>query len=208
MSADNGTVDLTQARQHLEAGRAVILPNPAPLACVVAAINPYAVNRVMGRAPDRPVTLWAHHADTLDRLTPILALPDDAQKTLGKLLLRKKAVLSVPLRRGTRVPSWLAPAVGDGRVSLFGVRWQPLHALLGPFPLLFVSEAESSAGAPASSAAEAITMFPLAVPVLGTTGLGVARKGGGRQSRPWGRRRAHTLIMDREGQVRPGGAGA
>ncbi|MGW7317643.1 hypothetical protein [Streptomyces sp. NPDC054865] len=36
------------ARAHLAEGRAVVLPNPAPLTYVVAATSPYAVNRAKG----------------------------------------------------------------------------------------------------------------------------------------------------------------
>jgi hypothetical protein len=201
MKVDNGTVDVQQVRHHLEDGGAVILPNPAPLACVVAATNSYAVNWAIGRSPGHPVTLWVHHAETLARLAPFLDIPDETRATVRNLLLFEKVALSVPVQRRRKVPSWLAPVVQNGRASLFGVRWQPLHPVIGPFPLLFLGDA-ARGGTYASSAAEAISMFPLAVPVLGTAGLSGALDGPTPQVLCRERRKAPILRVDRSGRIR------
>ena len=54
---DSGLVDLPAAAGVLTAGGALVVPNPAPLTCVIAASSPEVVNRAKRRRIDRPVAL-------------------------------------------------------------------------------------------------------------------------------------------------------
>ncbi|WP_306204987.1 Sua5/YciO/YrdC/YwlC family protein [Actinoplanes sp. RD1] len=151
------------ARDALAAGGAIVVPNPAPLTHVVTATSPQAVNRLKGRPADQPVALWCHHDETLARVEDAVAL-DAAAVATGRRLLREELVtLLVPLRPD--VPVWLRPAAKDGWALLFGARWEPVAALLGEHPILYVSSANRTGHAPVASAAAARAMFGDDVPV-------------------------------------------
>ncbi|MFJ8431279.1 hypothetical protein ACIQ9P_08245 [Kitasatospora sp. NPDC094019] len=158
--------DLATVRAALALGRAVVLPNPAPLTCVVAATRPDAVNLAKQRPADQAVALWAHHPDTYGALTEHLDLDPDALRLARRLLAEEHLTLLAPVRRPEEAPPWLAPAVRDGWTLLFGARWEPLSGLLDDFPVLYVSSANRTGHEPAPGPAEALAMFPPEVPVL------------------------------------------
>ncbi|PRY44901.1 hypothetical protein [Umezawaea tangerina] len=166
---DGGAVDLDGACRALDAGRAVVLPNPAPLTRVVTGTRPDTVNTAKARPADQPVALWAHHDDTWDTLVPSLDLDGDLVAFARRLLTDDLLTLLLPLRPD--VPAWLAPASKDGWALLFGARWSPLRPLLDRFPLLYVSSANTTGHPPAATTAEATTMFAPTTPVLDTTFL-------------------------------------
>ncbi|MFB8173321.1 hypothetical protein ACFC60_35775 [Kitasatospora purpeofusca] len=158
--------DLAAVRAALTRGRAVVLPNPAPLTCVVAATRPEAVNTAKQRPAEQAVALWAHHPRTLDTLTERLDLGPDALRLARRLLAEEHLTVLAPVRRPEQAPPWLAPATKDGWTLLFGARWQPLAGLLDAFPVLYVSSANRTGQDPAPGPAEALAMFPPDVPVL------------------------------------------
>ncbi|TDC75954.1 Sua5/YciO/YrdC/YwlC family protein [Streptomyces hainanensis] len=163
---NRATSDTAAVRRALAGGLAVVLPNPAPLTCVVAGTRPAAVNTAKERPADQAVALWAHHPATLDRLTDHLELGPDAHRFARRLLAEELVTLLVPLRRPRDVPDWLSPAARDGWTLLFGVRWQPLAPLLADFPLLYVSSANRTGSPPAATPADATAVFGPRVPVL------------------------------------------
>ncbi|WP_327072422.1 hypothetical protein OG196_03710 [Kitasatospora purpeofusca] len=158
--------ELPAVRAALARGRAVVLPNPAPLTCVVAATRPDAVNTAKQRPAEQAVALWAHHPGTLDALTERLDLGPDALRLARRLLAEEHLTVLAPVRRPDEAPPWLAPATQDGWTLLFGARWQPLADLLDDFPVLYVSSANRTGHDPAPGPAEALAMFPPDVPVL------------------------------------------
>ncbi|MDA5283330.1 hypothetical protein [Streptomyces sp. Isolate_45] len=168
-SADG--VDVDVARAHLAEGRAVVLPNPAPLTYVVAAITPYAVNRAKGRPDGQPVALWTHHPRTTDLVLRSLDLSPPAVGTARRLLTDERVTLLAPLSRDHTPPAWLAPACHEGWTLLFGARWGPLRAVLDAHPVLYVSSANRTGHPPAATAARARAVFPGDVPVLDPAAL-------------------------------------
>ncbi|MEZ3177489.1 hypothetical protein KYY02_01800 [Streptomyces pimonensis] len=166
VSADRVPVSLARAGQMLDAGAAVVLPNPAPLTHVVTARRARTVNEAKGRPGDQPVALWAHHPDTLNALDQVWELGPDQSARARWLLTREHLTVLVPVRNGPELPSWAAPAVKDGWMLLFGARWQPLRPLLDELPLLYVSSANRTGRQPVATTAGALAMFPAAVAVL------------------------------------------
>ncbi|ANW22595.1 hypothetical protein I3J09_28300 (plasmid) [Streptomyces clavuligerus] len=158
--------DTAAVRRALDRGRAVVLPNPAPLTCVVAATGPAAVNTAKRRPAGQAVALWAHHPDTLDRLDGLLDLDRDTRRFARRLLGEELVTLLVPVHDHLSVPAWLAPATLSGWTLLFGARWQPLAPLLDPFPVLYVSSANRTGGQPAATPADAAAVFAPDAPVL------------------------------------------
>lgn len=67
-SKAEGLVGVDEARAALRRGQAVVLPNPAPLTCVVAATDAQGVNRAKGRPEGQAVALWAHDPGTFAAL--------------------------------------------------------------------------------------------------------------------------------------------
>ncbi|MFI5669949.1 hypothetical protein [Streptomyces sp. NPDC051704] len=165
-AAPREAVDLDGARQALGRGAAVVLPNPAPLTHVVAATTPRTVNEAKARPPGQPVALWAHHEETLRAVAEVAELDAAGVVLAGRLLAEEHLTLLLPLRDGAARPAWLAPACKDGRVLLFGARWQPLLPLLDEHPVLYVSSANRTGRPPAARTADALAMFPAGVPVL------------------------------------------
>ncbi|WP_051967287.1 hypothetical protein [Kitasatospora mediocidica] len=188
MTAAVGSVTVDDARAALRRGEAVVLPNPAPLTCVVAATDVQVVNTTKGRPADQAVALWAHHPDTLHALGRALALDTEATALAHRLLTEERVTLLVPLHPDTPLPGWLAPAARDGWALLFGARWAPLLPVLTPCPVLYVSSANRTGHAPAATAADALAMFPAGTPVLAAadddTDTGTGRR----------RRRATTTL--------------
>ncbi|WP_275466927.1 Sua5/YciO/YrdC/YwlC family protein [Streptomyces noursei] len=166
VDATPATSDTATVHHALAQGRAVVLPNPAPLTCVVTATRPAAVNVAKGRPADQAVALWAHHPHTREELTEHLDLGPDAHRLARRLLTEELVTLLAPLRRPHGVPSWLAPAARDGWTLLFAARWQPLAPLLDDFPLLYVSSANRTGHPPAATPAEAAPHFAPRTPVL------------------------------------------
>nr|BEK63332.1 hypothetical protein KPHV_05590 [Kitasatospora purpeofusca] len=175
--------ELPAVRAALARGRAVVLPNPAPLTCVVAAVRPDAVNTAKQRPAEQAVALWAHHPRTLDALTERLDLGPDALRLARRLLAEEHLTVLAPVRRPEQAPPWLAPATQDGWTLLFGARWQPLAGLLDAFPVLYVSSANRTGHDPAPGPAEALAMFPPDVPVLRSPGPDDHHDGPGGASR-------------------------
>jgi len=169
---DRGTVGLNGARTALAARAAVVLPNPAPLTSVLAGTDPATINTTKGRPADQPVALWAHHPDTWTFIADVLDLDENRAAFARRLLVDELLTVLLPLR-DTHLPVWLAPATKDGWTLLFGTRWAPLTPLLTPFPVLYVSSANTTGHRPAATAAEASTMFPPDTPILGTADLRV-----------------------------------
>ncbi|MFI5649145.1 hypothetical protein [Kitasatospora sp. NPDC051705] len=169
--ADRGSVDADAADAALRRGTAVVLPNPAPLTYVVAGTDPEAVNEAKDRPAGQAVALWAHHPDTLAALGAALDLGAGLAAAAHRLLTEERVTLLAPLRPGARPPGWLSPATRDGWTMLFGARWAPLLPLLAGHPVLYVSSANRTGRPPAATAADAVAMFPPAVPVLGAASL-------------------------------------
>ncbi|WP_327063944.1 hypothetical protein OG715_03140 [Kitasatospora purpeofusca] len=184
--------ELPAVRAALARGRAVVLPNPAPLTCVVAATRPDAVNTAKQRPAEQAVALWAHHPGTLDALTERLDLGPDALRLARRLLAEEHLTVLAPVRRPEEAPPWLAPATQDGWTLLFGARWQPLADLLDAFPVLYVSSANRTGHDPAPGPAEALAMFPPDVPVLRSP---VPDDGPGGPDGPGGAGRAATTTV-------------
>ncbi|WP_084713449.1 hypothetical protein [Streptacidiphilus rugosus] len=160
------TGDPAVVRRALDEGRAVVLPNPAPLTCVVTATRPAAVNTAKGRPDDQAVALWAHHPDTLHRLAGLLDLGPAEFGAARRLLGEHLVTLLVPLRQPGGAPDWLAPATRGGWTLLFGARPRPLVPLLDTFPLLYVSSANRTGHPPAPTPEAAVGMFGPGVTVL------------------------------------------
>ncbi|GJF33809.1 hypothetical protein KNE206_65090 [Kitasatospora sp. NE20-6] len=189
-----GTVGLAGARQALAAGTAVVLPNPAPLTCVVAGTDPAAVNGAKHRPADQPVALWAHHPDTFADVADALDLDRPALARARHLLAGELLTLLVPLRPAARRPAWLAPASKDGWTLLFGARWQPLRPLLDAFPVLYVSSANRTGHPPAADTAEAVAVFGADTPVLALAEPAESAVGEPEAGEPPARRRATTTL--------------
>ncbi|OLR93506.1 Sua5/YciO/YrdC/YwlC family protein [Actinokineospora bangkokensis] len=154
---------LAEATAALQAGTAVVVPNPAPLTCVVTATTPEAVNRAKGRPVDQPVALWI--TDDV-RWAEFAALTDLDAPTLDfarALLLEEQLTLLLPV---ASVPPWVAPATRDGHALLFGTRWLPLAPLFTGIGTLHVSSANRTGQPPAATTAEARAAFPDPVHVL------------------------------------------
>lgn len=164
-------VTMDALRPALSHGRAIVLPNPAPLTFVVTATTPRAVNRAKDRPADQPVALWTHHPHTTDLVLRALDLAPGSAETARRLLTDERVTLLVPLLRGRTPPDWLAPATRDGWTLLFGARWAPLRPVLDEHPVLYVSSANRTSQPPARTAAQARAMFPDDVPVLDPAGL-------------------------------------
>ncbi|MFE6054502.1 hypothetical protein ACFQ6N_27425 [Kitasatospora sp. NPDC056446] len=162
--------DATTVRTALDRGRAVVLPNPAPLTCVVAATRPAAVNTAKRRPAGQAVALWAHHPATVGELTGLLDLGPAALRFAHRLLTEERVTLLAPLRGPRDVPPWLAPAAKDGWTLLFGARWEPLAPLLDDFPVLYVSSANRTGRPPAATPDEAAAVFAPDTPVLADPG--------------------------------------
>ncbi|GAA3990418.1 hypothetical protein GCM10022247_06450 [Allokutzneria multivorans] len=145
---------LDAARTALDAGNAVVLPNPLPLTHVVTATAPAAVNLAKRRPAEQAAAVWVTNDAVWRQLLPAI----DADTSMAHELLREELVtLLVPVR--ATAPSWLAPATRDGTALLFGARWQPLLPLLDNAGVLYVSSANRTGSAPAADTASARAMF-------------------------------------------------
>ncbi|MEU1215760.1 hypothetical protein ABZ424_25840 [Streptomyces sp. NPDC005790] len=165
------TVGADHVRPALSSGRAVVLPNPAPLTYVVAATAPHAVNLAKGRPADQAVALWLHHPRTAGTVIDALALGPDPAAAARRLLTEERVTLLAPLREDHPLPDWMAPAAKDGWTLLFGARWAPLLPVLEDHPVLYVSSANRTGHPPAATASAARAMFPGDVPVLDPASL-------------------------------------
>ncbi|MCG8917179.1 hypothetical protein L6E12_15440 [Actinokineospora sp. PR83] len=166
MSDATGTrVDaaLTEAREVLRAGGAVVLPNPHPLTSVVAATTPQAVNAAKGRPVEQSVALWITDDERWAEFAPHAALDDPTRDLACTLLVEELVTLLVPVDTH---PSWIAPATRDGKTLLFGARWAPLAPVFGGVRGLHVSSANRTGQAPVASATQARQVFGEHVHVL------------------------------------------
>lgn len=162
---------LDRVTQALFSRRAVVLPNPAPLTCVVAGTAPHAVNLAKGRPAGQAVALWTHHPRTTDTVFEALDLGPEPAAVARRLLTEERVTLLAPLREHRPLPDWMEPAVKDGWTLLFGARWTPLLPVLEEYPVLYVSSANRTGHAPAATASAARAMFPDDVPVLDPASL-------------------------------------
>ena len=154
---------LASASAALRRGTAVVLPNPAPLTCVVAATSAAVVNMAKNRPAGQSVALWVTDDTAWARVSSILALGDRALGLARALLVEELLTLLVPV---ASCPPWAAPAVREGHMLLFGARWRPLRPVLDGIGDLHVSSANRSGQPPAASAAAARRMFADTVHVL------------------------------------------
>lgn len=159
-------VTLARARRALREGSALVLPNESPLTHVVTATRARTVNEAKGRPSDRPVALWARHPDTLATLGRLWDLGPEAAETARWMLTAERLTVLLPLRDTALRPPWLAPAVKDGWMLLFGARSRPLRPLLDEHPVRYVSSANRTGRPPAATAEDALRMFPPGVEVL------------------------------------------
>ncbi|RKE23630.1 tRNA A37 threonylcarbamoyladenosine synthetase subunit TsaC/SUA5/YrdC [Streptomyces sp. TLI_171] len=194
-------MDLEGARRALDRGAAVVLPNPAPLTCVLTATTPTAVNEAKGRPGEQPVAVWAHSPGAVGSLAPFLDLGAPDTDVLRRLLTDELLTVLVPLTSAPRPPEWLRPAVKDGWALLFGARWLPLRPLLDRFPLLYVSSANRTGCPPVADAAAAMAVFPAGTAVLGA--IASTRETG----TPNELRRGNTPPARSSGAGRPFGTG-
>lgn len=194
-----GPVSLGEAGRALRAGAAVVFPNPAPLTHVVAALRARTVNEAKGRPAGQPVALWAHHPDTVQQLDGIWGLEPGPAATARRLLVERLLTLLVPVRDPAELPGWTQPAVKDGWMLMFGARWRPLRPLLDEHPVLYVSSANRTGRAPAAGTADALAMFPAAVPVLAVPPSGPTA--GAEQSASGPRMATTTVRMHPDGRL-------
>lgn len=153
--------DRPTVRAALESGAAVVLPNPIPLTCVVAATDPAAVNLAKSRPADQPVATWAASPQRWADLVPDLALSARLVEAAHHLLTRELVTLLVPVRPRPA----LAPSTRDGYALLFGAHTMAeLFEGLGP---VYVSSANRTGHTPAPTPEAAARMFPPTVPILG-----------------------------------------
>ena len=199
-TSDGDTSDEATVRLALARGSAVVLPNPAPLTCVVAATEPAAVNTAKQRPPGQAVALWAHHPATLDRLAGLLALDPAGLRLARRLLTEELLTLLVPVRDDAAAPGWLDPATRDGWALLFGARRPALRPLLDQFPLLYVSSANRSGQPPCPTPAEAAAVFAPAVPVLAEPAPAGSR-GPATDHEPAQRRATTTVRLHPDGRL-------
>lgn len=183
------TIDAGRVRQALSGGRAVVLPNPAPLTYVVAATAPRAVNLAKARPADQAVALWVHHSRTADTVFDALDLGPELAAAARRLLTEERVTLLAPLRAHHPLPDWLEPAAKDGWTLLFGARWTPLLPVVREHPVLYVSSANRTGHPPAATASAARAMFPDDVPVLDPASLP------GTEEEPTGTPRAATTTV-------------
>lgn len=168
---DSHLPDTGAAADALQAGGAVILPNPSPLTYVVAAVTPGAVNDAKGRPTGQEVALWIHDDAVWGDLGTELALAPAALRTAFALLRDELVTLLVPVRADARPSPWTGPALRDGHLLLFGAHWRPLSPLLTGFPHLYVSSANRTGQPPADTAARATAMFGPGIPVVDADAL-------------------------------------
>jgi tRNA A37 threonylcarbamoyladenosine synthetase subunit TsaC/SUA5/YrdC len=153
--ADSGLVDLPAAARVLTTGGALVVPNPAPLTCVITASSPEVVNRAKRRRPDRPVALWLHDDQVRDGLKDLLDLTHRQRSWVFGVLEAELVTMLLPVRADVVPPAWLTPATRNGWTMVFGTRWPPVLPALRAVPLLYVSSANPTGCIPAASPAEA-----------------------------------------------------
>ena len=163
MTGTTTVVGLDQVQEiesALEFGRAVVFPNPSPLTYVVAATSPRAVNAAKQRPVTQEVAVWVRADEVWSEIAGHTRLPVRVQDLAADLLRNELVTVLLPVHDSGTLPPWLAPAVRDGHVLLFGTVWAPLKPALSAFPRLYVSSANLTGCPPASTANEAVEMFP------------------------------------------------
>lgn len=157
--SDGTVTGLDAACAALAAGRAVVLPNATPLAYILVATSPRAVNRVKGRALEQSVGITLYDDADWRALQPMLDLTPDAFARMLSLMRQQLLSFLAPVRPNAELPEWLRPAVRDGWLGAFAGRWRPLTPLWERFPRLFGSSANRTGQPPVGSAAEAAAVF-------------------------------------------------
>lgn len=182
---------LERACRALDAGRAIVVPNPPPMAYGMLATAAVAINALKGRALDQAVAVSLHDESEWQRLAPSIDVPPTALAAVVALLERRLSLL-VPLRSDVPHPHWMRPAVRDGYLCLFDGRWSRTAPVWDQFPRLFGSSANLTGQAPAASEAEVIAMFGTDCPVVDADAAGD----------PPRRRTASTIVrFDRDGRI-------
>lgn len=142
----------------LTAGRAVVVPNPAPMAYGVVATTAHAVNALKRRPIDQNVGISVHDRSQWEEIAPRVDLPPAAMDAVAALLHRRFTLL-VPVRDDIRPAQWLLPAIRDGYLAIFDGRWSATAWLWDGFPRLYGSSANLTGVPPVSSAQGAADMF-------------------------------------------------
>ncbi|HEY3748321.1 MAG TPA: hypothetical protein VGL80_03905 [Pseudonocardiaceae bacterium] len=163
MTALTPTTALATAAEALQAGSAVVFPNPYPLTSVVAATAQNVVNNAKGRPADQAVALWLVDDDCWAEFADALDLDAGTRLFARDLLVRERLTLLLPLGSG-HVPDWARPAIRDGHAWCSAPAGTPLRPILAGH--LHVSSANRTGHPPAASQAEARATFPPEVHVL------------------------------------------
>ena len=143
-----------RAVEELRAGRAIVVPFPSPLPYGVAATSQAAVNRAKGRPEDQPAGMVV--ADFAG-VAPYLALDRAAAALTAWLCTDQRLNVFVPLAPGA--PAWLVQDAAGGTAGLMG-SWLPeLRGVLDPLGHLYVSSANVSKRAVATTASDADAAF-------------------------------------------------
>lgn len=147
-------IAITTAAQELSEGRAIVVPAPSPLPYGVVATTSAAVNDAKGRSTDQATGMAC--ADFAS-VRPYLEL-DEPTCRLAEWASRVR-MLSLLLPVGDAVPAWVRPAVVDRRVAIT-LAWLPeLRPLLEQFGHLYMSSANRTTRAVATTAAAADKEF-------------------------------------------------
>jgi transposase len=142
------------ATQELSAGRAVVLPCPAPLPYAVVGTRAARVNAAKGRFADQPVGMAITDPTELRRY--ITLDPESRQFAEWASRVRKLNLL-VPVT--DTVPDWALPSVSTGWAALT-LAWLPeLRPLLDRFGHLYLSSANRTKHAVTTTAHAADVEF-------------------------------------------------
>ena len=142
------------AVEELRAGRAIVVPLPSPLPYGVVATGQAAVNRAKHRPEDQPVGMVVAE---FAGVAPHLALDRAAATLTAWLCTEQRLNVFVPLAPGA--PAWLVQGEAGGTAGLMG-SWLPeLRGVLDPLGHLYISSANVSKRAVATTAPDADAAF-------------------------------------------------
>ena len=162
--------DLALACEALARGRPVVLPNACPMAYVVVATEPRAINVLKGRTVDQNVGIAQPRGEDWQELEQVIDLPQDRLSLMTALMRQHLVSFLVPLQAAVPLPAWIDPAVRSGQLGMFAT-WMPLTPVWDQFPRLFGSSANRTGHPPASTAAEARSIFDRDTVVVDGDGL-------------------------------------
>jgi tRNA A37 threonylcarbamoyladenosine synthetase subunit TsaC/SUA5/YrdC len=189
---------LSRACEVLAAGGAVVVPNPSPMAYGIVAIRAPAVNALKGRRLEQNVAVSLHDRSTWQEMAPSVDGPP-AVLDAAAILLSRRLTLLLPLRSRAPRPGWLEPAIRDGYLAAFNGFWDRTARLWDGFPQLYGSSANLTGEPPATSAAQAMRIFPADCVVIAGDDL---------EDSPWPRSASTMVRIDRAGRLSLHRAGA